>query len=215
MPRPHSLPLFRLAAPRPPSSTFPPQARAPSRSSRAWGRESHFVSAGCPGAFPCASSVDAAEGAAALAVTHLLQFAQIGTNDGSFPGPSTDFSFSAEYAIGGQSVLLIQAATFFQIGNGLFQLKVGDSVSRTLDLGAVGLLDVKALGFTVNVGPDNSGGGAAIKSSFLLHDVPAPVRAVPEPATWAMMIGGFGMIGGAMRRRKVHVTTPELTRIIS
>jgi hypothetical protein len=27
--------------------------------------------------------------------------------------------------------------------------------------------------------------------------------AVPEPATWAMMIGGVGMVGGAMRRRKV------------
>lgn len=26
--------------------------------------------------------------------------------------------------------------------------------------------------------------------------------AVPEPATWAMMIGGFGMVGGAMRRRQ-------------
>jgi hypothetical protein len=25
---------------------------------------------------------------------------------------------------------------------------------------------------------------------------------VPEPATWAMMIGGFGMVGGAMRRRR-------------
>lgn len=25
---------------------------------------------------------------------------------------------------------------------------------------------------------------------------------VPEPATWAMFIGGFGMIGGAMRRRQ-------------
>ena len=24
---------------------------------------------------------------------------------------------------------------------------------------------------------------------------------VPEPATWAMMIGGFGLVGGAMRRR--------------
>jgi hypothetical protein len=24
---------------------------------------------------------------------------------------------------------------------------------------------------------------------------------VPEPATWAMMILGFGLIGGAMRRR--------------
>ncbi|MDO6413576.1 PEPxxWA-CTERM sorting domain-containing protein [Sphingomonas sp. BIUV-7] len=30
-------------------------------------------------------------------------------------------------------------------------------------------------------------------------------NAVPEPATWAMFIGGFGLIGAAMRRRKVRV----------
>ena len=29
------------------------------------------------------------------------------------------------------------------------------------------------------------------------------VAAVPEPASWALMLGGFGMIGGVMRRRKV------------
>lgn len=29
--------------------------------------------------------------------------------------------------------------------------------------------------------------------------------AVPEPATWAMMIAGFGMIGGTMRRRSVKI----------
>jgi len=28
--------------------------------------------------------------------------------------------------------------------------------------------------------------------------------AVPEPATWAMMLVGFGLVGGAMRRRKQH-----------
>jgi probable phosphoglycerate mutase len=28
------------------------------------------------------------------------------------------------------------------------------------------------------------------------------VLAVPEPATWAMMIGGFGLVGGALRRRR-------------
>ena len=28
------------------------------------------------------------------------------------------------------------------------------------------------------------------------------VLAVPEPATWAMLIGGFGMIGGTLRRRR-------------
>jgi hypothetical protein len=28
---------------------------------------------------------------------------------------------------------------------------------------------------------------------------------VPEPASWAMMLGGFGLVGGAMRRRKAAV----------
>lgn len=28
-----------------------------------------------------------------------------------------------------------------------------------------------------------------------------PVTPVPEPATWAMMISGFGLIGVALRRR--------------
>lgn len=29
--------------------------------------------------------------------------------------------------------------------------------------------------------------------------------AVPEPASWAMMVGGFGLAGAAMRRRKARV----------
>ena len=32
-------------------------------------------------------------------------------------------------------------------------------------------------------------------------DVPVPAAAVPEPATWAMMVLGFGVAGGLMRRR--------------
>lgn len=34
--------------------------------------------------------------------------------------------------------------------------------------------------------------------------------AVPEPATWAMMILGFGLVGGAMRRRKTLTVQPAL-----
>ncbi|MBM6577628.1 PEP-CTERM sorting domain-containing protein [Microvirga sp. SRT01] len=29
--------------------------------------------------------------------------------------------------------------------------------------------------------------------------------AVPEPAAWALMIGGFGMVGGTLRRRRARV----------
>ncbi len=35
----------------------------------------------------------------------------------------------------------------------------------------------------------------------------APGGAVPEPASWAMMVGGFSLIGGALRsRRRAAVT---------
>jgi hypothetical protein len=40
--------------------------------------------------------------------------------------------------------------------------------------------------------PDNSGG---------YQTTLAEVQAVPEPASWAMMIGGFGLAGAFMRRR--------------
>ncbi len=32
--------------------------------------------------------------------------------------------------------------------------------------------------------------------------------AVPEPATWAMMIAGFGLIGGALRNKRQRLATP-------
>ncbi len=40
-------------------------------------------------------------------------------------------------------------------------------------------------------------------NSFELDNV-AVASVVPEPATWAMMITGFGLLGGAARRRRAH-----------
>jgi hypothetical protein len=34
----------------------------------------------------------------------------------------------------------------------------------------------------------------------------ATISAVPEPATWMMLIGGFGLVGGALRRRRHPVS---------
>jgi len=38
-----------------------------------------------------------------------------------------------------------------------------------------------------------------------LAQVGSGAAAVPEPASWALMLGGFGLVGGAMRRRKTQV----------
>ena len=32
------------------------------------------------------------------------------------------------------------------------------------------------------------------------------IGGIPEPTTWAMLIGGFGMVGGALRRRSTKVS---------
>jgi len=48
---------------------------------------------------------------------------------------------------------------------------------------------------------DGSGTG-----SFAMGDLTLLTGAVPEPATWAMMIGGFGLTGGIMRRRVSKVS---------
>ena len=38
-----------------------------------------------------------------------------------------------------------------------------------------------------------------------LMDFSILARAVPEPANWAMMIAGFGLVGAAMRRRRASI----------
>lgn len=82
----------------------------------------------------------------------------------------------------------------------------------------IGSYDLLALAPIITPGGFNAfefrgidGEGVGIKSftltgAFLIARADAAVGAVPEPATWAFMIIGFGAIGGAMRRqRKANV----------
>lgn len=52
----------------------------------------------------------------------------------------------------------------------------------------------------------NSNGPSAYSSALTLS-VPATTAAVPEPASWAMMLGGFGLVGGALRSSRRQKTT--------
>lgn len=57
---------------------------------------------------------------------------------------------------------------------------------------------IASVSFTVN------NGGIVDVRQVRLDPVFAAV--VPEPASWAMMLGGFGLLGAAARRRKLAVT---------
>ena len=63
-------------------------------------------------------------------------------------------------------------------------------------------LDASRITFDANNIYVNWNGLAFAPATIVTLDINGG-SAVPEPASWAMMIGGFGLVGAAMRRRKV------------
>lgn len=126
--------------------------------------------------------------------------------DGVF---NLDFNISA---VGNHSVFGLGEWRFVMLGDGLKDVQLSEtfqgtsghasgSASQQLRAGAtytVALFNNTGLGsFT----PDHS-------SATLTADFHWDIRsAVPEPATWALMITGFGLAGAALRRRNGTAAT--------
>ena len=73
-----------------------------------------------------------------------------------------------------------------------------DNGVTSFDLASIGFAgQVKALKI---VGLD-AGGASPGFDVVNIQALPGSITAVPEPATWALMIGGFGLMGSALRRR--------------
>lgn len=115
--------------------------------------------------------------------------AGVKTPEGTAPGLSYDNLFY----LGGSP----QAASDYPFHGGVFDI--------------YGIVFTLANGHGVNLWSNGDNGGltygAAVTDGENLLDYAAPVSvaAVPEPATWAMMILGFGAIGAFTRRHRETV----------
>ncbi len=97
--------------------------------------------------------------------------------------------FYGTYPSNGPGELLANDIQSFSIGAGLFSL---------LDAFPFQLADRPDLAVSIPVA--NRAFGEGVIASF--DDFKVTTLAVPEPATWALMIGGFGLVGLAARRRR-------------
>jgi hypothetical protein len=125
----------------------------------------------------------------------------------SFTGGLTEYDFSTgglNLASGQQYVAFLSTAGLQGGDNHTTGMPLnGFYGSSAVGGGMVWYNNGNDFGALTTNGWDNTGNGvgdAWFKASF-------NAGGVPEPASWAMMLGGFGMVGGAMRsRRKAAVS---------
>ena len=115
---------------------------------------------------------------------------------------ATAFSLTSGYLIAGWNDGLTITLTGTLAGSAVFsQSFVVDTTSPTFVTFNHGLVDnvlFSGSGGTQNSAYVGIGGGPI----FALDNLTLDRGAVPEPAAWALMLGGFGVTGAAMRRRR-------------
>jgi hypothetical protein len=81
----------------------------------------------------------------------------------------------------------------------------GNALSLVIPLSLLPSTGFDPARYGFNIWPrSGTTGGLAVISDFAPDNatVSAAAGAVPEPASWMMMLGGFGVIGGALRQRR-------------
>lgn len=138
--------------------------------------------------------------------------------DGFFGTADVEYSYLADFDNGlGANDASCNLASYFGLGGGQYcNLGVGlmEAAVAGGDSGGAGFIDGKLATVTsygLSFGSDFGDVDNTLNSSFgefsgyvpiFLHEKFIRTAMVPEPGTWALMIGGFMMSGAALRRRR-------------
>jgi hypothetical protein len=108
----------------------------------------------------------------------------------------TSFDFSDAFDFADDPVVV--TLNFMGGGNQTLTFTADDEFGmQTANVGISGILSFNLTTSGSAFGEDT------VQLDNIVYSLDATGPAVPEPASWAMMIGGFGLVGGAMRRAKV------------
>ena len=115
--------------------------------------------------------------------------------------------------VGGQTAFAITSITGMVNGSMIVAPTTGTSYGNYFTTGGF-FLDGTGVRFNTAAGTQVSFFNQSTNNLYRVNTispgsssfVTASSRAVPEPATWAMMLGGFGALGFALRRRSKVAT---------
>jgi len=137
-------------------------------------------------------------------------------NSGSFSNMLTftndiagiyNLSVLTQYAAGGMADVTFDTLTISgDLIPGGYMSFVGPTSNGTSDTWALSNIMLGAGTYTINLaGHSDSDGAYQGTVKFNLA-----AAGVPEPATWGLMLLGFGLMGSSMRRRRARTALPQL-----
>jgi hypothetical protein len=116
------------------------------------------------------------------------------------PSLLTDFTVYASDSAAQKGIFIFFTADLFP-GTGTYSSNgIADLEQFSFSLGADGLLRLEFFELFSDFPGEADGFYREGQLRFRIRPGGAPV--IPEPATWAMMIAGFGMVGCALRNRR-------------
>lgn len=136
-------------------------------------------------------------------------YSVVGTTDGDFAGiGGVQFNISALTAAVGTSFTFLSA--FGDYSGTVTGVDVAGGVTnRTVSAYVLGVFSPKGALAGYIAGPASTtfsftqtGLSATTSGSFTLASPPAPITSVPEPATWGLLVVGFGLMGASLRYRR-------------